>query len=68
MNNKNTNIYSMQYDKYYIEWYKYYKKHLKKLYKLIKIDLDYNIFCKFMYDTTKKRICLQTGLKKPVLI
>ena len=56
------------YNKYYNIWYDHYKSHLKKMYIKAKIRLSFDVFCKFMFDGTKKKMDVISGLKIPVLI
>lgn len=57
-----------QYEYNYNIWYDHYKEHLKIIYNQSKLQIGYDIFCKYMFEGTKKHTCYRTGLKIPVLV
>lgn len=56
------------YYKYYDIWYNHYKTHIKNLYQIINIPIDYDIFCKYLFEGTLKKTNIFNGIKIPSLI
>ena len=58
----------VQHDIIYDIWYDHYEEHLREIYNRSKLQIEYDNFCQYMFDGTKKHTCYRTGLKVPLLI
>lgn len=57
-----------RYNRDYTKWYNHYKVDIQLLYKISKLTISYEIFCKYLYDGSRKHISYRTGLKESILI